>query len=499
MRQKKSPSPQSSSPPKVGIISLGCPKNLVDSEVMAGYLAEAGFGFVARPEEAEVIVVNTCSFIGPAVEEAKQSLREMVELKRHGNCRILLCAGCLPQREGQALAGEFPEVDAFLRVDDLPHVAKIAGRLLGLWSREEGLPAKALASAGPESGALGQNIEQAQIKMPDAGMPSYLYDDTTPRLQATPPWTAYVKIAEGCLHRCSFCTIPAIRGRFRSRRPESVVREVEGLARRGVKEIVLIAQDSTAYGRDNGASLPALLRRLEQIPGIRWIRLMYSFPGEVTKELLAVMADSDRICHYLDLPLQHAHPAILRRMHRAGSGESYLEMIARLRAALPDIALRSAFIVGFPGEGEREFQALLDFLQQAQSDRVGAFIYCREAGTAAAEMEDQVPAEIARERYERLMLAQQEISRQKNLAWVGKELQVLVETVAKKGLVGRSFRDAPEIDGEVIIEPPRGKANPKAGEFVTAEITGAAEYDLSGRLANIGALSAGRVPRKKRG
>lgn len=442
---------------------------------MAGYLAQAGFAFVARPEEAEVIVVNTCSFIAPAIEEAKQSLREMIELKRHGNCRVLLCSGCLPQREGRALAGEFPEVDAFLGVDDLPHVGKIASRLLGRGSSKE-------------DQEVGNVI----------GKPTYLYDDTSPRLIATPPWTAYVKIAEGCLHRCSFCTIPAIRGPFRSRRPESVVREVETLAHRGVKEIVLIAQDSTAYGRDNGASLPALLRRLEGIAGIRWIRLMYSFPGEVTEELLSIMADSDRICHYLDLPLQHAHPAILRRMHRPGSGESYLEMIARLRAALPDIALRSAFIVGFPGEGKREFQVLLDFLQQAQLDRVGAFVYCREAGTAAAEMEDQVPAEIARERYERLMLAQQEISRQKNLAWVGKELQVLVETVAKKGLVGRSFRDAPEIDGEVIIESLHGKASPKAGEFVTAEITGAAEYDLSGRLANIGALSAGRAARKKR-
>jgi ribosomal protein S12 methylthiotransferase len=261
------------------------------------------------------------------------------------------------------------------------------------------------------------------------------------------------------------------------------VREVKVLAERGVKEVVLIAQDTTAYGRDIDANLSQLLTRLDEIEEIRWIRLMYSFPNALADDLLETIADSHKICHYLDLPLQHAHPRILKMMHRPGSGEGYLKLIAHLREMMPDIALRSCFIVGFPGETDAEFEALLDFVQQAQLDRVGAFVYCREPGTPAAELENQVPEELAQERFERLMLTQQEISLGRNALFLNKKITVLIERAEKKEIVGRSYRDAPEIDGEVILKKPNRKLYPKPGEFTLAEITEISEYDLFGRIA----------------
>jgi len=452
--------------PRAAIISLGCPKNLVDSEVLAGYLAEAGFALTGRPEEAQAIIVNTCSFIAPAVEEAKQTLREMARFKTQGNCQTLICAGCLPQREKASLPAEFPEVDAFLGVDEIPHIAEIVGAAL----------------CGRPTSGLAKEIRP----------PTYLYDHTTPRLLSTPPWTAYVKIAEGCHHRCSFCTIPALRGKFRSRQPDSVLKEVKELARCGVKEIILIAQDTTAYGRDLGTNLPSLLNLLRETEGLHWIRVMYSFPARISESLLETMAASEKICHYLDLPFQHSHPHILRLMNRAGSAEAYLKLIARLRSHLPDLSLRSSFIVGFPGETEKEFQDLLDFLLQAQLDRVGAFVYYREPETPAAHLENQVAPQIAQERYHRLMSVQQEVSLQRNRAWIGRKLEVLIEKAEGKRLLGRSFRDAPEIDGEVILERPTGKASPRPGDFVLAEITGASEYDLLGRICEVASCQRGR-------
>jgi ribosomal protein S12 methylthiotransferase len=516
-----------SSAPAVGIISLGCPKNLVDSEIIAGYLQQAGFSFTAQPEEAQVIIVNTCSFIAPAVAEAKQTLRETAKLKAKGVCRAVICAGCLTEREGASLAEEFPEIDAFVGVDDIPNIVEIVGNLM---NRHKD-PADLLVGAGF------REPRRQSLTTSKPRLSTYLYDHLTPRALLTPPWTAYVKIADGCSHRCSFCTIPSIRGKFRSRQPDSVVREVKVLAARGVKEVVLIGQDTTAYGRDIGANLAQLLTRLDEIEDIRWIRLMYSFPNALADDLLETIADSHKICHYLDLPLQHAHPRILKMMHRPGSGDSYLQLIAHLREMMPIVALRSCFIVGFPGETDAEFEALLDFLQQAQLDRVGAFVYCREPGTPAAELDNQVPEELAQERYERLMLTQQEISLERNRLCVGKEMEVLVERVVvqhkdfndplvgagfreprrspsflgdppttcggralqkpapktpqnhsgrlveKKQLIGRSYRDAPEIDGEVILKKPNRKLYPKPGEFTLAEITEVSEYDLFGRIA----------------
>jgi len=440
----------------VALVSLGCAKNLVDSEVMAGYLKQAGMTFTDAPEDAAVIVVNTCAFIAPAIEEAKQVLAAMVELKEQGSCRVLICAGCLPQREGEGLAKEFPQVDAFVGLDDIPRIAEIVAQLIG----------------GEQS--------CGQI----APSPSYLYDDAAPRLTATPPWTAYLKIAEGCHQACSFCTIPRIRGKLRSRRPESIVREAQTLVQRGVRELILVAQDTTGYGRDNGADLPDLLRQLAEIPELSWIRLMYSYPGEISDRLLKTMARADKICHYLDLPLQHAHPRILKAMRRPGSGEEYLAIIRQIREMIPDIALRSSFIVGFPGETEEEFQTLLDFIQAAELDRVGTFIYYREAGTAAALLEPQIPEEIAEEHFHRLMTAQQEISLSRNLAFVGKTLEVLIEGEEDKYLVGRSYRDAPEIDGEVLVKKPAGKKALPLGGFLPVTITEASEYDLGGKIVS---------------
>jgi ribosomal protein S12 methylthiotransferase len=441
-------------PPTVALVSLGCPKNLVDSEVMAGYLKQAGLTFTDSPENAGVIVVNTCAFIAPAIEEAKQLLGEMTELKVLGNCRVLICAGCLPQREGAALATEFPKVDAFLGIDDVPHIAEIVGALL----------------------------EGEQSRPPIAPSPAYLYDDTAPRLTATPPWSAYVKIAEGCCHACAFCTIPRIRGKLRSRQPESILKEAQTLVQRGVKELVLVAQDTTAYGRDNGADLPDLLQALAALPGLHWIRLMYSYPGEISRKLLETIAGAEKICHYLDLPLQHAHPRVLQAMGRQGSAEEYLAMLRQIREIIPDIALRSSFIVGFPGESEAEFQILLDFIQAAELDRVGTFLYCREEGTPAARLEPQISEKIAEERFHRLMSTQQEISLARNLAFVGKTLEVLIEGEEGKYLVGRCYRDAPEIDGEVLVKKNAGSKDLPLGVFLPVQITEAGEYDLGGKV-----------------
>lgn len=438
------------------MISLGCPKNLVDSEILIGNLDRAGFTFTGEPEDADVIIVNTCSFIAPAVEEATQVLNDMAVLKREGRCRALICAGCLTHREGARLPADMPEVDAFLRVDDIPRVHEVVTSLLA------GNPA--ILSTQPTS---------------------YLYDHTAPRVLATPPWTAYVKIADGCHHHCSFCTIPAIRGAYRSRDPQSVLAEVKNLAAHGVQEVILIGQDVTAYGRDNGANLPDLLEKIGDVPGIAWIRLMYSFPGEITERLLETMARLPNVCHYLDLPLQHAHPRVLRAMHRPGSADHYLTQLAQARSYMPDIAIRSCFIVGFPGETEEEFQVLLDFLSAAQLDRVGAFMYCAESGTPAAELPDQIPAEVAQERYDRLMTLQQHMSLAINRQLIGKELHVLVEEDERDALLGRSYRDAPEIDGQVIIEQSARKNRPQPGEFVTVQITDATEYDCIGHIQHL--------------
>ncbi len=454
-------------PITVGTISLGCPKNLVDTEVMLGLLRQAGFSLVGEPEQADILLVNTCCFIGEARQEATEAIEEAIVWRRSPRARALLVAGCWPQSDPYHLRQHFPEIDALLGPDDVPRIVEIVNRALG-----------------GETGRLESAPADFRPAPPTA--PTYLYDETTPRLRTTPPWTAYLKIAEGCGHHCRFCVIPSLRGAYRSRGLESVVAEASAMASQGVREVNLIAQDTSAYGRDTReADIAELLARLAQIEGLHWIRMLYGYPTSITPRLIETMASQAAVCRYLDIPFQHADREVLRRMGRPGEGSTYLDLIAKLRAAMPDIAIRSAFIVGYPGETEDEFRHLLDFLEAAQLDRAGAFTYSPEAGTPAAALPDHVPAEVAEQRYHRFMAAQQTISLARNRRWVGRELEVLVEAPQEKaGWMGRSFRDAPEIDGLVLLRP--GRRALRAGEFVTARITGAEPYDLVGRAAERG-------------
>ena len=456
----------------VALISLGCPKNLVDAEVMLGLLEAAGYRLVAAPEEAEVLVVNTCAFIEPAVEEALDALLDLGELKRSGSLRALVCSGCLPQRYGEELLEELPEVDVFLGPGAMPHIVEAVGAAL--------------------------RGERRLIRAPL----DYLYAADTPRVRTGAEWAAYVKIAEGCDHRCAYCTVPALRGAYRSRLPEDVQREVKRLAAEGVREMVLIAQDTSYYGRDlhPRRSLAELLRGLGEVLGtvcadsgvgaggeLPWLRLMYLHPAHLTRELLEAMAATPGVVPYLDLPLQHAAPAVLRRMGRAGSGESYLRLIRRIRQDVPGAALRTTFIVGFPGETEADFQELLEFVEQARFDRLSAFRYWPEEGTPAATLPDQVPLEVADERLEALLQAQEKLSLANNQALIGQRLRVLVEQVEADEAVGRSYRDAPEVDG--VVKVLRGSVDRgewermlQPGRFVEAEVIAVEPHDLMARV-----------------
>jgi ribosomal protein S12 methylthiotransferase len=442
---------------RIGVISLGCPKNLVDTEVMLGYLSAARHQITRDERAAEVIIVNTCCFIAPAREESAQALREALELKERGACRLVIIAGCWPQREGARLLREFPGADALVGVSDFPRIAEVVEELA----------------------ARGEKVRPLLRVSP----PQYLYSDETPRILATPPWTAYLKIAEGCNHRCAFCIIPKLRGRFRSRPLESIISEAQALARRGVREMNVIAQDTTRYGRDlyGAPRICDLLRRLAAVEGVHWLRLMYCHPTGVSDELIALLRDEPKLCKYIDLPLQHSERRILRAMRRPASGGTYLALAARLRKGIRDIAIRTSVLVGFPGETEREFEALLAFLAAARFDRAGAFVYSPEQGTPAAAMPQQVPPEVAQERYRRVMELQRRISLERNREWVGKMMEVLLEAQAEAPFswVGRSQRDAPEIDGLVYL---RGGGGAKPGDFVRVRITAAREYDLEGEI-----------------
>jgi len=446
---------RAAAPRRLGLISLGCAKNLVDSEVMLGHLAAGGWRFVRDPGEADVLVVNTCSFIGPAREESIQAILEAAEYKKKGRLQRLIVTGCLVQRYASELQRELPEVDAFVGLDQLDRIVEAA-----------------------EPGAAS----------PTAALPvwhrsSYLYDDRSPRRRATPPWTAYVKIAEGCDHTCSFCPIPSFRGSFRSRQPDSILREARRLAEEGVREINLIAQDSSHYGRDlqRKDALAELLDELDRIEQLRWVRVHYLYPNTITKRLLETMARGRRIVDYVDLPLQHAHPDTLRRMRRGGSAFSHLRLLSEVREIMPAVALRSTFIVGFPGETESEFEALLGFVRTVRFDHLGVFTYSHEDGTSAAGLEDDVPEALKQERRDRLMECQQRIAFERNHEWLRQRVEVLVEGAhadTEHLLVGRMSRQAPDVDGQVLIN--EGAADP--GDFVTVELVETAGYDLVGRI-----------------
>ncbi|MGZ6186739.1 MAG: 30S ribosomal protein S12 methylthiotransferase RimO [Candidatus Binataceae bacterium] len=443
----------------VHLISLGCPKNTADSELMLGALVRAGFEVTMDPQQAQVLLVNTCAFIEPAKKESIDAILGAAEVKKNGAGKRLVVAGCLSQRYGSELREQFPEVDIFVGT----------GNFLDL----------------PE---LLRRSERPELRpIPYTGAAHLLPSAEAPRIRTDDPFSAYLKVSEGCDHRCAFCIIPRIRGRHESRPLEDVVQEAMRLAASGVREINLIAQDLTAYGRDlkPRASLAALLRRLAPIDGIRWIRLLYCYPNFVTDELLAAIASLEKVVNYIDMPLQHADDAMLRAMKRERSADALRRLLERVRAAIPGVALRTSFIVGFPGETDAAFAALVDFVREQKFDRVGVFTYSREENTAAYGLADQVSEGVKRRRRAELMEVAAEISLEKNRGLVGREIEVMVEGAAPgraTRLRARTSAQAPEIDGMVLLS---GEAEP--GEIVRARIERATTYDLHGRI--IGAVA----------
>ena len=435
------------------MVSLGCPKNLVDGEVMLGQLQRAGHRLVTDPGSADVIVVNTCAFIDRAKQESVDAILEMAREKETGRARRLVVTGCLAQRYDEELRKEIPEVDATLGTGQVADIVR---------------------AVGGEATSLGDAASE---------LPTWVYDHDDARVLSTPPWLAYVKISEGCDYTCSFCIIPTLRGRHRSRGVEDIVAEVRGLVGRGVREIVLVAQDSTRFGLDHGVrdGLAYLLRRLGRIDALRWIRVMYAYPQTLSDPILDVIASEEKVVKYVDIPLQHASLPVLKRMKRPTGRGHLLGMIERIRARVPGVAIRTSFIVGFPGETAEDFARLLDFVKAARFDNVGVFTYSDEEGTASHHLRGRVPARVKEARRRKLMTLQEGISAGRNRARVGERIEVLVEGTHPDTdllLRGRAAIQAPEIDGQVIIND--GTAAP--GTFVTVEITEAHPYDLVGRV-----------------
>jgi ribosomal protein S12 methylthiotransferase len=446
---------------KVGMVSLGCPKNLVDSEVMMGLLARQGYELTADSQAAEVLVVNTCGFIDSARQESVETILEMAQLKQTGNLKRLIVAGCLVERYRDELQREIPEIDACIGVNQLQEIESAVEP-----DGHRVLPVYSDGAAAPEL---------------------FLYDETTPRLRATAPYTSYVKIAEGCDHTCAFCIIPKLRGVFRSRSPESILREVEMLAAQGVREFVLISQDTTSYGTDLGLEngLARLVDSIAAVPGAEWVRFLYCYPTAITDELLGVMASRSNVCKYFDIPLQHASRRVLGLMRRGGNRQSYERLIERIRERVPGVAVRTTFIVGFPGERTEDFEELMDFIRAMEFDRVGVFTYSDEENSTAFGLEEKVDNATAKKRESRLMREQARISNRKNRRLVGSRVRVLLEGKSRESdllLEGRMESQAPEIDGAVLINDVPDGMNAVPGDFVTVEITRAHEYDLVGRI-----------------
>ncbi len=471
--------------PKVGFVSLGCPKNLVDSEVMMGMLAQAGAELIPRAEDADVIVVNTCSFIASAQQESVNAILEMARHKTGGRARKLVVAGCLVERFRDDIRKNIPEVDAVVGTGELGKILAAAGIAVKpansspfniLTSRPEGDDREAEGRFSRESwdGAI-------------ADLPNYLYDDATPRVLATPRYTAYIKIAEGCDHPCSFCIIPQLRGKFRSRRFESVIAEAERLARSGVREITLIGQDTTCYGEDFGLKdgLALLLEKLSTIEDLRWIRFLYAYPNKITGRLLETIAAHEKICAYVDVPLQHASASVLKRMKRGGGADVFLRSIEKMRRTIPDVTLRTSFIVGFPGETENEFDQLCEFVRQAEFDWMGTFGYSDQEGAHAFALEEKLPPREIEQRRKHLMQIQRRISKKRKKALVGQELDLLLEGVSEESdllLEGRTSMHAPEIDGKVFVNDVPEGLQPLPGEFYRCQITEAHDYDLVAKI-----------------
>ena len=437
---------------KAGFVSLGCSKNLVDTEMMLGILKEHGIELTPDPAEADILIVNTCAFIQSAKEESITTVLGMADYKETGRCHSLIIAGCLGQRYRQELLDDIPEADAIVGT--------------GAWNRI--------------MEAVEETLKGHRVVI--AGEDKLLYDEHTPRIQTTPGYTAYVKIAEGCNNACAFCAIPLIRGKYRSRKIEDIKDEVRALAQKGVKEIVLIAQDTTEYGRDlyGTPSLARLLKELCQIEDVEWIRTLYSYPTYFDDELIETIAREPKLVKYVDIPMQHAHNDVLRRMHRPDTQESMRALVRKLRARIPGVTIRSTFIVGFPGETDGQYQTLRDFLEEMRLDKVGVFTYSREEDTPAYDMPNQVPEDVMQERYHDLMSLQSKISEELNQELEGRELTVLVEgrdEEQKNIAVGRSYREAPEVDGQVYIE---GDTDSQPGDLVRVKVLQGFTYDVVG-------------------
>lgn len=438
---------------KALFISLGCDKNLVDSEVMLGLLAEKGYQMTDDETEAEVIVINTCCFIHDAKEESIQTILEMAEYKKEGTLKALIVTGCLAQRYQQEILDEIPEVDEVLGTTSYPEIVDaIENALKG----------------------------RAEVRMTDIdALP--LVD--TARQVTTGGHFAYLKIAEGCDKHCTYCIIPKIRGNYRSVPMERLIKEAEGLAEKGVKELILVAQETTLYGKDlyGEKSLHRLLKELCRISGIRWIRILYCYPEEIDDNLIRVMKEEPKICHYVDLPIQHANTDILKRMGRRTSKEQLEEIIGKLRKEIPDIAIRTTLITGFPGETEEQHQELVDFVDEMEFDRLGVFTYSSEEDTPAAEMEGQIPEEVKEDRQAEIMELQQEIAFEQAEDMVGKEVLVMIEgkVADENAYVGRTYKDAPNVDGLIFVNT---EEELMSGDFARVKVTGAAEYDLIGEL-----------------
>jgi len=467
-------------PKKVGMISLGCAKNLVDAEIMLGGVLQHGLEITNNADEADVLIVNTCAFIDSAKEESIEAILEAHEargLKKRAGQRLIV-SGCMAQRFASELTREMPDVDAFIGLDQITDAAKIIEQVFA--RPMAGQPSK----FSVPSSLVDERWEPLNLVTRKS---VYIPDYDTPRFRLTPAHTAYTKIAEGCNHPCSFCVIPQMRGRHRSRTIGSVVAEVRALVAEGVKEINLISQDTTYFGMDQwaekagprqpvdssrGPTLVKLLRELDQVEGDFWIRLLYTHPAHWSDELIAGVAECRKVCRYIDMPLQHIHPRMLELMRRETSSEHIENLITRIRTGVPGIAIRTTFIVGFPGETEEEFAYLLDFIERTRFERLGVFTYSQEEGSRAAKMDGQIPQKVKAARYQRAMKLQQRIAREISEAQVGKRLRALVD----QPLIARAAADAPDIDGRILLSAPA-----PVGEFIDVEITGTQVYDLLGK------------------
>src|SRR5580658_2191153 len=486
VKAKSALNPAPARPQKVGFVSLGCPKNLVDSEVMMGLLARAGAELSPRAEDADVIVVNTCSFIESAQQESVKTILEMVEHKASGRAKKLIVAGCLVERFRDEIRNRIPEVDAVVGTGELENILAATGVAPALVQSNSPfvvLPSRAEGDARAAQGRFARDSWDGAV----ADLPNYLYDDRTPRVLTTPRSSAYIKIAEGCDHPCTFCIIPQLRGQFRSRRFESVVAEAERLAQSGVREITLIGQDTTCYGEDFGLKdgLALLLEKLAKIEDLRWIRFLYAYPNKITGKLLETIASSEKICSYMDVPLQHASPAVLKRMKRGGGADLFLRSIAKMRGTIPGLTLRTSFIVGFPGETEKEFEELCEFVRAAQFDWMGTFSYSDQEGADAYGLDKKLSVGEIESRRKHLMGIQRQISKKKKKALVGQEFDLLLEGTSEETdllLEGRTTMHAPEIDGKVFVNDFPAEITPQAGEFYRCQITEAHDYDLVARI-----------------